>query len=240
MTTGRPALAACRTKRRPDITVSDEPATSSGVGVVDRRVAALDPLLGHVLAEEHHVAASAARRTPSQRGYDEPGGLLELHVAVGPDRAPRVLAQPARVGLARAGAASPSRWVRPPQSRQTTSLIRPCSATICRCPARSCSPSTFWVIRKRPGRAPRAGPARGARRWARPRPSATSRGGRAPSSAAGCRAGDEVLEGHRHPHRRAGPAVVGDAGVGAQSGAGRATTGRERPPSRSAAGQARA
>ena len=98
-TTGTPRLAARRTKRKPDITVSEEPSTSSGVGVGVERVhggvAALDPRLGDVLAEEHHVGLEhAAARLAA--GDHEAVGVVEVDVAVGADRDVGVPRRPSR------------------------------------------------------------------------------------------------------------------------------------------------
>ena len=80
-TTGMPSRAARATKRRPENTVHEVPATSSTRAASTRRVAALDPLDRHVLAEEddvrlEHAAAALAR------GDHEPGGVVEVHVPV--------------------------------------------------------------------------------------------------------------------------------------------------------------
>ena len=114
ITTGMPRLCACRTKRRPDITVRDEPATSSAPGFgVDHRVSARHPFAGHVLAEEHdvrleHAAAADAADDAEAVG----GGQLRVAVGSGLDRGARRLDE-AGVGrgeplLERAAAAAPS------------------------------------------------------------------------------------------------------------------------------------
>ena len=75
ITTGTPALAARRTNRKPLITVSDEPTTSSassGGERVDRVVAPLDAGGRDVLAEEHDVGLEHARRSRRSRGRRSP------------------------------------------------------------------------------------------------------------------------------------------------------------------------
>ena len=214
-----PSRAARRTKRSPDCTVSEVPATSSASRGLDHRVAALDPVLGHVRPEEHHVRH---QRSAADQAAGEPEVLDVQHLGVAVRRGAGVDAGPEPgVELGRAGRAATAREVTSSQRRHTTSSIRPCRSTTARLPAAPCSPSTFWVIRPasaarvlEPGQ--RSVP--GVRRRA-PHPTPADVAAR-PVALLRRRPGDELLERHRLARDGGRPAVVGDARVGRQPGTG--------------------
>ena len=170
---------------------------------VHRRVAALDPRLGDVLAEEHHVRlehSAAGRRSPAPRSRRCRRGRRRRRG--GPRR--RRAARPSPGSAPPSRACSESRPVSARQPRQTTSAIRPCSAHTAREPAASCRPSTFWVIssRSRPAASSAARarwPALGSARLIRDQPRCERAQYRC--WAAGPETNSRV--GHRHPGGRA-------------------------------------
>ena len=70
ITTGRPALALCRTKRRPDITVSEEPKHHEHLGGVDVRVRPVYPFPRHRLAEEDDVRLERSAAAVTVREHE--------------------------------------------------------------------------------------------------------------------------------------------------------------------------
>ena len=205
ITTGTPARAARRTNRKPLITVSDEPDHEQGVvgrQRVDGVVAPLHPGGRDVLAEEHHVGLEHAAAAVAV-GDDEPGGVVEVDVAVGSASRPSAcgsakpgLAAPSGVPRAAPGSSYAGRRGR--RRRRSGRAARRADAS----PAASCRPSTFWVISRSGSSAGQRavpgvglGAAHPAPAEVAARPVALPRG----------RAADELLVGHRLP-RRASPA----------------------------------
>ena len=185
ITTGVPALAARRTNRKPLITVSDVPTHEQGAGRaerVDGLVAARHPRRGHVLAEEHHVGLEHAAARAA--GHHEAGRVVQVDVAVGAGGGGGV-ARRTQSGLScgHPRLERMPRGVTARQDRQTTSAIRPCRAT-----RRARAGALVQAVdvlgdQQRRGRAVRRATVTGVGR--RAAASATSRGGCAPSSAAG-------------------------------------------------------
>ena len=188
------------------------------LGLLDQRVAALDPVLGHVLAEEHDVGleVAAARRA---LGDAEVGGVVQHDVAVG-----RHLADARLV----AGVEQREPGVQLGSWSQLAALQadHPVDAAVQvdHVPVAGAPVQPVDVLRDEAGRGARRAPA-SAKAWcvalgSRPAHPAPADVGACPVALPTLGRTHEVLVRHRRPHRRARPAVVGDPGVGRHPGAG--------------------
>jgi hypothetical protein len=146
ITTGTPSDEACRTYRSPDITVNDEPSTTTAAEEDTREKHSSTRGLGTFspknttsgLRTPPHERQSTTVNPPVSSSATSPSGFTA-------GSSPTAAA--VQAGLAaRSRSSSTSREDRSQHERHTTRCSEPCSSVTPRAPAAWCSPSTFCVM----------------------------------------------------------------------------------------------